>query len=301
MAGREISLGGRRRPALVDEVVGDRSDADLHASGESSLAAADRALLEPSRPSVYNLVILALIVIAVAAGSGLAVAGSGATLYGAQVELVHDAPPGDSVDSAERLATQIALLQSRAVLAPAAREFDLDHATLAARIEVEGRGEGGLVIMTVADPEPQRARAIAHAVVRQYGAESVALLSSTTAVLYLNAQITEVARRQESVATELADPALPLSEPAKAEDLRSQEASLASQLETLRAQRSRLTPSAAASASAFRLLSPPYSLDDPVAPRRARGVALGALTGMVIAAGLVSMIVLLRRPDPTVP
>jgi uncharacterized protein involved in exopolysaccharide biosynthesis len=120
-------------------------------------------------PSVRALALMGAMVLAVSAGAALAFGLLTQRLYGAQAEIIFQ-PSGElSVFRAERdMATQELILRGRAVLEPVARMTGIPLEDLQDMVLVEILGQSNVLRITVANPDPETARALAELVTTEY-------------------------------------------------------------------------------------------------------------------------------------
>lgn len=229
------------------------------------------------RLRVLPIAAICLGVVLVAVCSALLFGSLGATTYGARAEILYDAPASASLDARERgLATQRAVILSRAVLAPVAKDQGMPLETVEKAVSVDLGTRNDLLYITAGLTDRAAALAVARAVTASYvrldarmaadARESRAALQhelSTLSARERAAQGTAAAVLQERV-RQLSDRIV--------------------QLDTDAADRPRP-----------RVLSSAYPLDRPLSPRPARLVAAGLIVGLAIAAAVA---LLLSRLPP---
>jgi len=177
----------------------------------------------PARSPWPRIAAVCVTLVLAAVGAAVVVAAQGEELYGARADLLYVAGPDVPLDVRERvLANHAELVGTRAVLAPVAAEAGVALGELQDAVSVEA-GLNDLLRVTVTSSEPERARALAQAIVDRYVAFAAGVPSQAN----------------------------------------------------------------------VRVLSPAYLLDEPVAPQRARAIAVGLLVGLQLA--LVAALLLLRR------
>ena len=201
--------------------------------------------------------------------SALAFGALRATEYGARAEILYDAPASAPLDARERgLATQRAMILSRAVLAPAAKERKLSLEAVERAVSVELGTRNDLLYITAASTDRSAAVQLASAVTRSY--------------LRLDAGMRADARGSRDALQHELD-RLSIREG----DATGREAAI------LRERIGQLMQQDAAGADrpTPRLLSSVYLLDDPLSPSPVRLAAAGLIVGSALAAALAFLLV----------
>jgi capsular polysaccharide biosynthesis protein len=230
------------------------------------------------RLPVLPIAAICLVVVLVAVGSALLFGSLGATTYGARAEILYDAPASAPLEARDRgLTTQRALILSRAVLAPVAREQGMSLAAVEKAVSVDLGTRNDLLYITAGLTDRAAALDVARAVTASY--------------LRLDARVMADAREsREALQHELAT--LTASEHA------AQGPAAAVLQERVRRLSDRIVQVDADTADrpTPRVLSSAYPLDRPLSPRPARLVAAGLIVGLAIAAAVA--LLLSRLPPP---
>ncbi|WP_141137559.1 hypothetical protein [Blastococcus mobilis] len=192
--------------------------------------------------------------------------------YAARAELHYnlaEAKPNELLREDRTLNTQLVVLRSRTILGPVASMNGLTAEELGSKVTalvVEG---SEIIQVEVRDSSSAR---------------SQQLLEDITARYLARANTTEESPDRESVESQLREVRDSLSTPGlsteRAEVLALREASLLGQLEGFRL----------AEQDPVNLLTPPYSVSEPVSPRPRFAAATGALTALLLAAAAVALL-----------
>ena len=200
-------------------------------------------------------------------------------VYGARVDILYVVARDTPDDARERvLATQQALIRSRAVLEPVARRdgVPLDELQRAVSVDV---GLNDLLRLTVADQDRDRARSLVRNVTTQY-------LRVSSRVSPEAARGRELLRRQIDRLTVRARSAPEEERQILGERIgRLEDLIVDLEVEDLADPRAKV-------------LSPPYLLEDPVSPDPTRAAIGGLLVGLVLCAGVTVLIFRRREAMP---
>jgi len=221
---------------------------------------------------------LAILFIAVV--SALLVSALRDKVYGARVDILYVVARDTPDDARERiLATQQALIRSRAVLEPVARRdgVALDELQRAVSVAV---GLNDLLRLTVADEDPGRARSLARDVTTQY-------LRVSSRISPEAARGRELLRRQIDRLTVRARSAPEEERQSLNERIgRLEDRIVDLEVEDLAVPRAKV-------------LSPPYVLEDPVSPDPTRAAVGGLLVGLVLCTGVAVLMFRRRQAMPS--
>lgn len=234
--------------------------------------------------------LMAAIVVAATLAAWLASAAK-EKVYGGRVELVFNTEVYDSESEFNRaLATQREILRSEAVLGPAAKAGGSTPIELEKALDVAAVGESEVIRVTVGDPSPAKARALAQAVAQAYlrhiSTDPVADGGATTSFLQariveLTATLDRTTARQRELEAARAATAPPTAEEAR---LREEAADLVRRVGALR-ERVLAVEARRTSASDVRALAPARVLRDPLEPKPKQAAVGGFLIGSMLAAG----------------
>jgi uncharacterized protein involved in exopolysaccharide biosynthesis len=192
--------------------------------------------------------------------------------YAARAELHYnlaEAKPNELLREDRTLNTQLVLLRSRTVLEPVASANGLTAEDLGSKVTalvVEG---SEIIQVQVRDSSSTRSQRLLEDITARY------LALTNTAEESPDREFVESQLRE--VRDSLSRPGLSTEQ---AEVLALREASLLGQLESIRL----------AERNAANLLTPPYSLPEPVSPRPRFAAATGALTALLLAAAAVALL-----------
>jgi hypothetical protein len=214
--------------------------------------------------------------VVLAVGSAQVFGSLRATKYGARAEILWDAPATAPLDSRERgLATQRALILSRAVLMPAAKEQERPLPTVEDAVSVDLGTRDDLLYITAASTSRSAALDLAFAVSESYLRLDDRIRADTRGSREaLGNELDALSARERSART------------SEAERLRQRIGRLEDRIVQQDAE--------LADRPIPRLLSSVYVLDDPLSPSRVRLAAAGLVIGLVLAAALA--LVLARLP-----
>lgn len=242
-------------------------------------------LSAPARSLGRSLMVVQLLALIVAASALWAYfyAGAQNRVYGGRAEILYEAPEARTTGEAQRLiATQVELLRSPRVLDPVAEEFGLTTEELGEDLAVSEAGGADVIRLTVADPDPTRAVALAQAAASSYVREVQAAESPAG-----DRARTFLERRIAALTRELS--ALPADSP-RTQLLLTQIGVLEDRLTEVGLEQ--ITRSGAT------ILTPATLLSEPIEPRPRRAAAAGALVGIFIASLVVLVLARLRPGRP---
>jgi len=189
--------------------------------------------------------------------------------YASRTELVYQISaeqPTGFLREDRNLTTQVELIKSRQVLSAVAASSGLTVPQLEQKVDVTLL-EGSLIIdIEVRDPDPQIGRELAKAITDRY-MEVSRPVDQPAVRAYLNRELGNIRSQLASASPDAIGP------------LRERQAKLQDQLDNLDLRVLGPLPA--------QVIIPPYSLEEPVSPRPLLGAATGALTGLMIALGLV--------------
>jgi capsular polysaccharide biosynthesis protein len=189
--------------------------------------------------------------------------------YASRTELVYQISaeqPTGFLREDRNLTTQVELIKSRQVLSAVAASSGLTVPQLEQKVDVTLL-EGSLIIdIEVRDPDPQIGRELAKAITDRY-LEVSRPVDQPAVRAYLNRELGNIRSQLASASPDAIGP------------LRERQAKLQDQLDNLDLRVLGPLPA--------QVIIPPYSLEEPVSPRPLLGAATGALTGLMIALGLV--------------
>ena len=250
------------------------------------------ALGFPTRGSFRRMVVVGALIVIVATFSAYLLGGRGQPRYGARADIVYRPPASVTADAAQRAsATQRELMQSQQVLGPAARLAGESFDAFSERVAV-GIAQSDILRLTVTSPSRVEGVALARSVVEEYQR-----LIERFAVAQREQRAGELPQRihEVGVALAVAKRKLRLS-PAGSpslEDVRASAGRLSGRLARLR-DRS-LALSSASPQPTVAVVTAPYSLPHQLSPRPRRAVAVGVVSGLLIASGW-ALLMIRRRP-----
>ncbi|MGI9623520.1 MAG: hypothetical protein ACR2PK_11840 [Acidimicrobiales bacterium] len=228
------------------------------------------------------------LIIAIAVSIGYVMGGRVPPTYRAEAEVLYTSDETLSEGQAElRLATQVALAQSTAIMRPVAAAEGLKVAQLRDQVIVGVAGDSEILLFAVENEDEVAALRILESVVNGYLIVANAP-SPTDTTEYLQVRIAELEAERDALATRLSD----TPEASRAEV----EAELASVQAVLSSMEGLLTETELENigADSASLLSPSQLLPDPVGSPQLMSAAVGALAGIAVA-GMVLFI--LRQRD----
>ncbi|RBY84508.1 hypothetical protein [Blastococcus sp. TF02A-30] len=285
---------------------GTSRSADLNGKQSDDVSPSDA---EPVVPSVVNgswssrsrawrgrlpLLAAVAVLLIVPALVGYLVAASQPTVYGARSELII-AVPESSNTAEQQTATLVSMLDSRAVLEPVAAEFDEDIQALRERISREQVESGNVIRVTVEDSDRNAALGMVSTLTQNYVALVTGLAADAGQSQYLTDEIARLSAQQVDLRGRLlqlsgsaADADVELARQLRVDSdvLQQRIADLEQQAVETEAQRVEAVP-------LIRPLAEPYLLEEAVGPQPLRTAAAGLLVGIVLSAGLLTVV--LRR------
>ncbi len=226
-----------------------------------------------------RLALIGLMILLVGTGAGYAGSLLLPEQYGARMQLRYNltqAEPNELLREDRTLITQLVVLRSRPVLEPVASANGLTAEELSENTSATIVESSEIIEVEIHDPSRERGQLMLQAIADRY----IALANGpdqNPVRDYLESQLREVQERLRR----------PNVSSGEAGGLAQREAALLGQLDTLR-----LTGPPA------QVLTPPYSLAEPVSPRPLFAAATGALTALLVAALVVLLVArrwMLRR------
>jgi len=240
-----------------------------------------------------RLIVLTLAIILLGAAAGLAGALVLPKTYGARAEILYSASQpqqgGDPLQQDRQLSTQLVLLKSRAVLGPIAQKQgrwyeDLDKDVTASILE----NSNVIQVEAHASTQPaalQTLQAVTNAYLAVAGQPSGVARNLTTQLAETRQNTAQLQTRiPQLVSAVLAGTATQ----ASLDDARAQ---LAASLDREKALQARIDEInlTGQSGPPAQVLTPPYSLPDPVSPRPPIATGIGALVGAVVAGAMLTI------------
>ncbi|MCZ2836042.1 hypothetical protein [Modestobacter sp. VKM Ac-2985] len=204
------------------------------------------------------------------------VGASGAAMYAARSEVLFVATTSNSTADDQAMATQVALMTSRPVVAAVAEQYDLSVEELSDAVTAERVDRSQMLRLTVEDGDPARAVEITESLTEAILARSAGRSPQAgQEEAYLSGRIAELQQRlsQEGAGT----------------------GSQQLVLEQLIDLQARLTDLQLPPEPAIEPLTAAYELPDPVGPQPVRSAAAGAIVGIVLAALTVVALLARRR------
>lgn len=244
------------------------------------------------RTSLLAAVALLLVVPTVV---GYLFSASQSEVYAARTELVIAIPEASNT-AEQQTATLVSMLDSRALLEPVAAEYDMEIQELQERIGREQVEGGNVLRVTVQGTDRDRALSVASTLAGNYVNLVTELGTDTARPEYLADEIARLTAQQAEIRARLlqlsgsaldADVELARQLRGDSDALQQRIADLEQSAVEMEAQRVEAVP-------LIRLLGEPYLLAEPVSPQPLRAAAAGLLVGIVLSAGLLT-IVLRRR------
>jgi hypothetical protein len=240
-----------------------------------------------------RLVVLTLTIILLGAAAGLAGALVLPKTYGARAEILYSASQpqqaGDPFQQDRQLSTQLVLLKSRAVLGPIAQKQGRWYEDLDKDVDVSVLENSNVIQVEVHGSTQPDALQTLQAITTGY----LALAGQPSGVARnLSTQLAEArqntaqlqTRIPQLVSAVLAGTATQTS----LDDARAQLAASQAREKALQARLDEITLTGQAGPPA-QLLTPPYSLPDPVSPRPPVAIGIGALVGAVVAGAMLTV------------
>jgi capsular polysaccharide biosynthesis protein len=275
------------------------AEAERAADSEGTTTQTERRRL-PLEPRVWTRFgVYALAIVLGASLAGYLFGTLGDTVRGARSEVLFELQadqPSGNLRQDRQLTTQLVTVGSRAVLGPVARENGLTFDGLSDKLVANVAEDSEVVRIEVHDRSASRAKTLVDAITREYIARARPN-QSAEARRYLEGQLTELDRRQQSLSQQLADlrstaPTAPELTPMTAEmqSLFAQRSDLQSRLEDVTVEEIR--------EPRVEEITRAYVLPDPVSPPPWRAAAVGALTGLVVAAIVIAVLARRRMSTP---
>jgi capsular polysaccharide biosynthesis protein len=241
-----------------------------------------------------RLAFYAVLIVVVASLAGYFIGTRGETLRAAQSEVLYELQaeqPAGNLRQDRQLTTQLVTVRSRAVLEPVAEANGLTVDDLSQKLDVSVAEDSEVVRIEVHDPSAARAKALVDGITREYLAR-VRPNRAAEARQYLDGQLAELEQRQQELATRLA--ALRSAAPTSPELTQ-----VTVEMQSLFARRSDLQ-SRLSDVTVDEIREPQvqeitkaHVLQELASPSPWRAAAVGALTGLVVAA--IAVVFLLRR------
>jgi uncharacterized protein involved in exopolysaccharide biosynthesis len=245
-----------------------------------------------SRRRLLVTVGIALAIVVIAAGTGAMWSASRPKVYGARAAVQYSVGTDTNLNATDRaLAAQAIAVRSRSVLLPVADATGVPIETLERDVHSNLITGSDVIQIDVHAPRADDASRILTSVVDHY-VDLAGRHDDSAAQTYIGAQIAKIDARLGQIDSRLAEL------PAGSTSLEARQ--LATEQAILIDQRSKLTEANAQASidqlttSRVRVLTAPYNLADPVAPKPIRAAAIAGVVGLLIAAGVVYL--LLRRP-----
>lgn len=267
---------------------------DLLPAGRPRASERDPQPVLEERPapgaSPAQVVVMVAIVLAATIAAYLA-SNAKERVWGGRVELVFNTEAYESESEfARALATQREILRSEPVSGPAAKAAGMRTADLQEALDVETVGGSEVLHITIGDPVPERAKALAQAVADNY-LKRVAQAPTDDAGAttgFLRAQIDDLtktldrtAARQRELEAARAGAGTPGAEESR---LREEATDLVRRIGALR-ERVLSVEVRRMTSSEVRMLAPARVLEDPLEPKPKQAAVGGFLVGSLLAAG----------------
>ncbi len=240
-----------------------------------------------------RLVIVALTIILLGTGAGLAGALTLPKTYGARAELLYpssrDQRGGDPLRQDRQLSTQLVYLKSRAVLGPIAQKQGMQFTDLDRDVSVEVLQNSEVIQVEAQGSTKEAARQTLQAVVDGY----IALAAQPTGVTrHLDTQLTEARANTAQLQTRVQQlTTAVVAGTATQTALNEARAQLNASVDREKAIQVRIdeVKLTGQGATGAQLLTPPYVLADPVSPQPLIAAGTGALVGLIVAGGVVAV------------
>jgi hypothetical protein len=240
-----------------------------------------------------RLVLVALILILLGTGAGLAGALALPKTYGARAEILYpigqDQQGGDPLRQDRQLSTQLVFLKSRAVLGPIAQKQGMQFKDLDENLSVEVLQTSEVIQVEAHGTTKEAARQTLQAVMDGY----LALADQPSGVTRnLETQLVETrantARIQTQVDQLTAGVLAGTATQAALNDARAQLTASVDREKAIQVRIDEINLTGRSGPNA-QLLTPPYVLPDPVSPQPLIAAGTGALVGLLVAGGVVAM------------
>lgn len=258
-------------------------------AGQAERAADDhrRGWLTP------RLVMLTLTIILLGAAAGLAGALVLPKTYGARAELLYSANQpeqgGDPLQQGRELSTQLVLLKSRAVLGPVAQKQGRRYEDLDKDVSVSVLENSNVIQVEARSSTGPVALQTLQAITNGY----LALSGQTSGVVRnLDAQLAEARQNTAQLQTRIPQLVSAVlagtANQTSLDDARAQLTASQDREKALQARIDEITLTGQAGPAA-QVLTPPYSLPDPVSPQPLIATGIGALVGAIVAATMLAV------------
>jgi hypothetical protein len=246
----------------------------------------------PSRPKALtaNLILFSILLLLIGAIVGYVISGTMSKTYGARFQISVPTTGTDDALVARQVENQIQVLEGRGLLSQVAPRAGIPLETLVKRVHASIVTGSSVVSVTVTAPSRSAALAVAQDVSEMY-MHNVVAGPDQRSVEYLRSQISQLTAQQASIARQRAA----TSSSQTIGSLDAQSLSLSGQIAALQSQLTTLTTQALSSNNVS-LLTAPYPLTDVVSPKPVQAAALGAVIGAIVAAAVIGVVALLRRP-----
>jgi capsular polysaccharide biosynthesis protein len=244
------------------------------------------------RPRVLtaNLILFSILLLLMGAIVGYLISGTMSKTYGARFQVSVPTTATDDALVARQVENQVQVLEGRGLLSQVATRVGVPLETLVKRVNASVVTGSSVVSVTATAPSRIAALAAAQDLSDMY-MHDVAAGPDQRSVDYLRSQIATLTDEQASIARQRAATT-------SAQDIASLDSrslSVGGQIAALQSQLTTLTTQALSSNNVS-LLTAPYALADPVSPKPVQAAALGAVIGAIVAAAVVGVVSLLRRP-----
>lgn len=237
-----------------------------------------------SRRRTLRLVASTLLLVLLGTASGLVGSWLWPETFAARADLVYSLT-GEEAGGSQRvdpaLQTQIVLLESRAVLAPVARENGQPFDDFADTVTVELLSNSEVIQVEVRDQDRQAALRSLRSILARYDELSRSNQQSRVGD-YLKTELTQVQQRISDIEAHQADAEDPTTTDQQLQSLQARERDILSRLNE-----NTITK---LSAPQGKLTSKPYLLDDPVSPKPVFAAVTGGFAGLLIALGMCGII-----------
>jgi capsular polysaccharide biosynthesis protein len=247
-------------------------------------------------PFPWIVAVAAVLVVLLATGAAYVVGGTGPERYAADVEVFFDPGRVDSQEADRSLATQVVVIEGPSVLGPVADASGQDFDDLTEMVSVSVVQGSQILRIRVVDEDAEVARVLAQDIAETYAGERPSA-ASDAAREFLQDRIDELDTVRIALQSELSE--VQAAPPANRDQAR--ERSLQDELQLVSQQQIALDAELIRlelediQAAGARVLAPARALEDPVEPRPVRSAAMGAVVGLLVAAGMVAGALQLRN------
>jgi len=240
-----------------------------------------------------RLVMLTLTIILLGAAAGLAGALVLPKTYGARAELLYSANQpeqgGDPLQQGRQLSTQLVLLKSRAVLGPVAQKQGRRYEDLDKDVSVSVLENSNVIQVEARSSTGPVALQTLQAITNGY----LALSGQTSGVVRnLDAQLAEARQNTAQLQTRIPQLVSAVlagtANQTSLDDARAQLTASQDREKALQARIDEITLTGQVGPAA-QVLTPPYSLPDPVSPQPLIATGIGALVGTIVAATMLAV------------